>query len=97
MLGQPKTWENLMPAPNQGSLREVHGTVKFCWVRTWVQGRGSRAGNAGSEQFSPIFRGAPVLVLAEISLCMDTYKEIQDTACVTIPFCSSWHLPLVEG
>lgn len=74
MLGQPKNWEDLIPAQNQDRYSEVHRTVQFYWIRTWVQERGSRAGNARSEQFTPIFRGAPVLVLVEISLCMDTYK-----------------------
>lgn len=74
MLGDPKNWENLIPTQNKSSHSELHGTMQLCWIRTRMPRRGSRTGNAGSEKFSPVFRGTPVLVRAEISLCMDTYK-----------------------
>lgn len=74
VLGYPKTWENLIQTQNKSSPSEVHGTVQLCLIRTWVLRRSSWAGNLGSEQFSSVFRGTPVLVLVEISLCMDTYK-----------------------
>lgn len=74
VLEYPKTWQNLIPIQTKSSHTELHGAVQLCWLKTWVLRRGSGAGNARSEQFSPIFRGTPILVLVEISLCLDTYK-----------------------